>query len=711
MALSREDILAELKRRGVNPEPPQYSREAILAELQKRGVQVPQPAMQAPPIQQPHQQAPIQQAQPQQGGYEDVPTDENLSRVAPKAPEPSLGTKIAGGLETALALGTGATTGALGYLYGAGKGLVNQISQGKFGTSGGANEIERQAQEQANRLTFHPQLGTGKKYTQAVGEALSPLQALGPMAPGVAPYFGGIPKAGQVAEVAAGRIATPIRQALPTGNAPALSPAEEVAIPAAKAVTAKVVSPERGARQLARQVLPDKKVQNAADYLGVKLQPDQYSNNPAYREFAQSLKSIPGSQGRAREIGVFQDVQQRANQIITDIGGTRDLRELSDRVKSNIQGLHDGLYESAGKAYDAVASQVPGDARAAVGNLSAELQQKAQNLGGFKFLDPLEKKLYNDLVKNENPTYSLLDARRRELTQARVKRTGSQAFSNADTGLIKHYENLLTADQKSTLEAVNPAALDTFEQAQKLSAQYKGLQENLVNIFGKKLDGTLAPKLRAAAQGIGREDIKQFNQVIKNVPENLRQEVVGGVLDYAFRGNVRNNELNFTNFSKWYENLFKNRENYKAFSQYIPRENIRQLNALYRVSKGISLSSKERITTGRLLAGDYFKRYAEKRANSIIGNVFGAVGGVTPEGAIPRYLSNLLKGRKNVGELQESADQLISSPAFHDFVVKGNGEASLVKSGPFRRFLNAAHITEDPYIWLANISNLQQRTD
>ena len=226
MALSREDILAELKRRGVNPEPPQYSREAILSELQKRGVQVPQaqqpqqPPIQQAPIQQPQQpqQPPIQQAQPQQGGYEDVPTDENLSRAVPKAPEPSLGTKIAGGLETALALGTGATTGALGYLYGAGKGLVNQISQGKYGTSEGANQIERQAQEQANRATFHPQLGTGQKYTQAVGEALSPLQALGPMAPGVAPYFGGIPKAGQVAEVAAGRVATPIRQALPTGN-------------------------------------------------------------------------------------------------------------------------------------------------------------------------------------------------------------------------------------------------------------------------------------------------------------------------------------------------------------------------------------------------------------------------------------------------------------------------------------------------------------
>ena len=51
-----------------------------------------------------------------------------------RQPEPTIGEEVVGAGETALTLGTGATTGAVGFIGGALKGLAEQILSGEFGT-------------------------------------------------------------------------------------------------------------------------------------------------------------------------------------------------------------------------------------------------------------------------------------------------------------------------------------------------------------------------------------------------------------------------------------------------------------------------------------------------------------------------------------------------------------------------------------------------
>ena len=83
--------------------------------------------------------------------------------------------------EAALALASGATTGAAGMIGGTIKGILDEMATGKFGTQEAADRIEKAATDAGSALTYSPRTESGQRQTQAVGEALAPLAALGPM--------------------------------------------------------------------------------------------------------------------------------------------------------------------------------------------------------------------------------------------------------------------------------------------------------------------------------------------------------------------------------------------------------------------------------------------------------------------------------------------------------------------------------------------------
>lgn len=99
----------------------------------------------------------------------------------PSPEEPGVGSQIVGAGETALALGTGATSGAVGMIGGTLKGLAEQILSGQFGTQQAADLVEQEAMRGAEALTYAPRTQAGQEQTQAVGEALAPLAAVAPL--------------------------------------------------------------------------------------------------------------------------------------------------------------------------------------------------------------------------------------------------------------------------------------------------------------------------------------------------------------------------------------------------------------------------------------------------------------------------------------------------------------------------------------------------
>jgi hypothetical protein len=160
----------------------------------------------------------------------DVPQLDALGQVIPQqqpvaVAEPSFGQRLIGVAEAAGTLGTGMTTGLVGGARGLAEGLMERIMSDKIGAYEGAKLMERRFAEEMARATYQPQTELGQQYTQKLGEMLSVVPPVLPLAPEL---------------IAAGRLAKPAVIATPTAQRAAAG------IEAAKAATEKKLLAAKG---------------------------------------------------------------------------------------------------------------------------------------------------------------------------------------------------------------------------------------------------------------------------------------------------------------------------------------------------------------------------------------------------------------------------------------------------------------------------------
>lgn len=503
-----------------------------------------------------------------------------------------------------------------------------------------------------------------------------------------------------------------------TPAAPVVAPAAPPAAPVAPAVapmaatdlaqTARTAAEggmgsSRATRVLADQAAPDASTVAAAKRLGIEdyLQPDHVTTNQAYRELAQAVKSIPGSEARAVEMQGLEKVAQRADDLISEIGGTTDASTLSSTVKARMQATQSALEAQANDLYDKVRKAIPPKAEAPATNTVAFIRQRADELGGATNLSAMEKKLLSRLSPVEGaegarqPTYALLDDMRRDVGAA-ARMAGP--FKDADTGLAKKLYSLITDDQAAVVGS--HGATELFNAAKASVAVRKGLEDDLISLFGKQLDRSLVVDLSGAVRALPQGDASKLVRLVASVPPDLKQQVVASGVASAFRTAATRGPINFTTYAKWYEGLLRNKQAYAAVMSNLPPSARKQLSDLYRVSKGISAASRERITTGRIQAvAEEFKgpdnlaaRLYDTAKRSAVGAAAGTTAGaVMGPGVGAAVASALTRGAKP--NAIKAADALIASPEFAQLARRGGNEAAKVRrfaySQPFTRYVRA----------------------
>ncbi|MFS2015034.1 hypothetical protein ACEN88_00465 [Massilia sp. CT11-108] len=491
----------------------------------------------------------------------------------------------------------------------------------------------------------------------------------------------------------------------------------------------------RAKQVLAEQASPDPKVVGAAERLGVDgdLQADHVTTNQAFRELSQAAKSIPGSEGRAMELEGLQRVAQRANDLIEEMGGTHDFSTLADSVKHELNGVHDQLKGHADNFFDEIRAAVPAKSEAPAENVLAMIRARADELDGMKNLSPMEKMIFaklspkrimqteevpgNPLMPGaqsatkravpvtKQPTYALLDDVRRDLTAARIQRAGP--FKDSDSRLISMLEDALKKDQRAVLEQHGMAG--KWDLAQKTVATYKGVQDDLAALFGKHLDESFVGKMSKAMNALPAGDPTQLIKLLKAVPASMRQEVVASGLNTAFGKTAANGNVSFAKFATWYEGLLKNKQSHLAVMTHLPPEARKQLSDLYRVSKGISAATRERITTGRLNAikdelkpidnftGRLYKTARESALGATVGTTVGWAFG---PGAGAAVASALAKGAKP--EAIKAVDKLLTSPEFTELARRTAHGVHPEQQDAIRRFVQSpgwrrfAHVMKMP---------------
>jgi len=474
----------------------------------------------------------------------------------------------------------------------------------------------------------------------------------------------------------------------------------------------------RAKQVLAEQASPDPKIIESAKRLGIDefLQPDHVSTNQSFREFSQAVKSIPGSQARAQELIGYEAIGKRADDLITELGGTTDLSQLDSSVKGRLSDSISELEDTAKELYDALRDTIPARAPVDADNLLGFIRNKADELGGEEFLEPIEKRLLKVLSESDEgvkPTYARLDNIRRQLTSARVRKEGP--FKDEATGLIKKLEKELLKDQKIVAEEFD--SLELFDAARTSVAIRKGLESDMASLFGKALDKTIIGDLSSATKKLSAGDTSKFLKLIKAIPTEMREEVVSSALNTAFGKNAKNGQLNFTSFAKWYEGLLANRQSFNLLMRNLPEGSRKRLSDLYRVSNGIRKASRERITTGRISAvineiqgsDNLMSKVYGAAKRSVVGSVAGvAIESITTPMGVPGaglsagIASAIGKGRPDI---MKAADDVISNPQFIQTAINPTKETAekLSKTPAFKKFAKAVGDTlmlNDPKTWI-----------
>ena len=559
----------------------------------------------------------------------------------------------------------------------------------------------------AGRATTLPGMAAGAGATQAAIEAsqaatggqfdtgeVVTAAALAPIVPAVVRGVQGVRAArAPTPAPAATPTATPAGAPVGTAMAPEVQ-AARVTVEAAPPMTPQeLASTARTAAEggfgstratsvLAGQAAPDPKVIEAAQRLGIDeyLQPDHLTANQAYRELAQAVKSIPGSQTRAAEIQGLNQVGQRADNLITEIGGTTDLSRLNQAVRTELDQTVTNLTKQADKAYKDLRTQVPAQTRGPADNVLGFINTRISDLDGVDNISGIEKMVRSKLTPKVDkdgvitpPTYALIDDVRRDVGAAARQRG---PFADADVGLAKQLYRLIDEDQGALAGTVGQA--ENYTLAKGLVNLRKGFEDDMTSLFGRQLDQSLVSKLESATMALSKGDADKIANILKAIPKDMRQTVTASALNTAFGKATQNGTLNFNTYAKWYEGLLENKQAYAALMTNLPQSARKQLSDLYRVSSNISKATRERITTGRIQA----VQQELQGADTLLANIYGiakraAIGlpieaattsvGLPGAGIASGLTAALTKGKPNT---LKAADDLISSPEFQRLAIE-----------------------------------------
>jgi hypothetical protein len=575
--------------------------------------------------------------------------------------------------------------------------------------------------EVATTAVLAPVLPAAVRGVQAVRAARAPVTpAAGPAAPAGAPMGTAMAPG---APVRAASVAPEVQPAAvpvtPPAAAASLTP-QELATTARTAAEGGMGA-TRATSVLAGQAAPDPKVLEAARRLGIDeyLQPDHLTSNQAYRELAQAVKSIPGSQARASEIKGLEQVGQRADNLITEIGGTTDLSRLNQSVRTQLDQTVTNLSNQADDAYKALRTQIPSQTRGQADNVLNFVQKRADDLDGPENLSSLEKMVRSKLtpkpIKDEAgnvigtraPTYALIDDVRRDVGAA-ARQAGP--FADADTGLAKQLYRLIDDDQFALAQTAGQG--ESYRLAKSLVQMRKGFEDDMTSLFGRQLDQSLVSKLESATMSLSKGDADKLAKILTAIPKDMRQAVTASSLNTAFGKATQNGTLNFNTYAKWYEGLLANKQAYAALMANLPQPARKQLSDLYRVSSNVSKATRERITTGRIQAVQQELQGADNMLSNIYGLAKRAAVGVPIEaatslvglpgaGIASGLTAALTKGKTNA---LKAADDLIASPEFQRLAVEAvstnsNPSKATVKavlmSQSFRKFADAVKLPRE----------------
>ena len=479
------------------------------------------------------------------------------------------------------------------------------------------------------------------------------------------------------------------RAAKPPAAAPVVDAAAEVGELTRKA-SGKGVGSGAARIKLAEmsQVNPEAKA--AADRLGLELPFDVFSDNPQVRAAVGLTRSVAGSEAEAAWRTTVTNAIDKADDAIKQfdaafVEGTVSPATVSEKVRTSLTNTRSALNAEATKLYDEVNAAVPKTAPISFPKLKETLDTIVSEVGEDG-LSTQEKRLMK-MIESEGNTYGRLLREKNLIGQAVAGK--ESPYGNMEAGALKRLYAALSEDQLTNVSGLAGEDMRTkLRAANLIYAKERALGNRIVNAFGEELEGSIATKMRTAITGAAKGDVKEFNKLLKVVPEDLRKETLATALASVTRSarGAERGGFGFSEYAKIYQGLRANPQVYKTFVDTLGKDSAAVLRDLYEVSKRITEARANVLTTGRANQAMVESLKAESLVGKIMESTLakGVVTGVSAMGGGPMAAAGasvvtnaLTQGNKDA---VKAAGKMFASEEFQKLAMEAATQAEPSKA-------------------------------
>jgi hypothetical protein len=370
-----------------------------------------------------------------------------------------------------------------------------------------------------------------------------------------------------------------------------------------RTASSKGMGSDKALEKLIAQAKINPEIKDMAERLGFNLPFDIFAEGEIVKRAAGLTRDVKTSVAEVTFRAEVQDAINRADAIMKELGAT-DLSTISGKIGDTLRTTQETLKTKESDLYDRVDGNVEKKIPALI--------QKTEKIDIVNTLNQINKFIEEEgleslspkikaILKRENLTYGALLRLKEDVGDAAFKGKGPYA-EGTSTGQLKLIYKTLRDDQFTNAIRIGGNEVeDLLKTANQLTVKRKELEDSIVRILGKDLQGSVAPKLKGAITSGAKGDISNTNRIISVIPKELRKEAILTALQDATRGKDISGNVNFglAEFNTMYQKLKDQKVVFKELSKELGPETTKVLDELSEISKRITVARANVDVTGK----------------------------------------------------------------------------------------------------------------
>ncbi len=510
--------------------------------------------------------------------------------------------------------------------------------------------------------------------------------ALGAAAGGV--VKAAAPLLGKAANAVRQSAAPAARESSATAAPAAESGAEATVAEAAPRYAAAAQSGNEGRiAQVINDIQPDENVVNAMRRLD--LTPDEMleaytSGSDAFKAVQMGLASQDESVLAAVKRDSIARVSERAAKIVDDAGAMPDRLAMDDAFKTRFRATREELKAKENELYKPVENAIPARQQVDPAVTRSLLDDMADELGGYQYLSPVEKRVYDAVSpttdKAGEMTYARLN-QQRAVVGAELRKSGTPFGSAEERNLSKLY-SALTDDRDAVAKAAGYG--EQIKLANAVTAQRKQMEERMYQLLGKDLSGDVTVKAKNALTGLSEGNTKAFTQLMRAVPDKAErsQLIATGLRDMLRKGSRSDFADNISGFVDYYGAL-KRSGSIRLLQRELPAQTAKELEDFYTVARNVKSANQYHLTTGKLQSflakfespGGFLDKLATHGKMAAVATVLGhiPVAGPVLNTAVAAQMGASMASKKTGAA---AVGELMASPVWKNLAAAARGKPS-----------------------------------